>query len=184
VRRLSAGALAAFALAGAGCSAGTEPARVEPEPAPAGTAYFVGAGADGIGASLDLLGDDPVVRLVDAALAERGGLLREVVQRYDGLFDFELPYMMTVLEAPADAPDWHLAVEFLPPHRSAQLTKIRASVETSTGLFINDTLPEASARALATRPTGRRAEPAVPSIRHRAPMGLPEPIRLSGGEVR
>jgi hypothetical protein len=73
VRRLSAGALAAFALAGAGCSAGTEPARVEPEPAPASTAYFVGAGADGIGASLDLLGDDPVVRLVDAALAERGG---------------------------------------------------------------------------------------------------------------
>jgi hypothetical protein len=73
VRRPAAWALAALALAGAGCSPSTEPTRVEPEPEPAGTAYFVGAGADGIGASLDLLADDPVVRLVDAALAARGG---------------------------------------------------------------------------------------------------------------
>jgi galactose-1-phosphate uridylyltransferase len=57
--------------------------------------------------------------------------------------------MMEVLEAPDDAPDWHLAVEFYPPHRSERLTKVRASVETTTGLFINDTLPEASAERLA-----------------------------------
>lgn len=111
-------------------------------------------------------------RLTDLSpeeLSELAGLLKEVVQRFDGLFDFELPYMMTVMEAPSDAPDWHFAVEFLPPHRSAQLTKIRASVETSTGLFINDTLPETSARALATRPVTRRSEPAVPTVRHLAP---------------
>lgn len=72
MRRLLTGALAALALSGAGCSPSVEPSRGEAEPAPSGTAWFVGAGADGIGASLDLLADDPVVRLVDAALAARG----------------------------------------------------------------------------------------------------------------
>ena len=75
--------------------------------------------------------------------------LRQVVTRYGQVFDFALPSMMVVLEAPASEPDWHLAVEFYPPHRSRRLTKVRASVETATGLFINDTLPEATARRLA-----------------------------------
>jgi UDPglucose--hexose-1-phosphate uridylyltransferase len=75
--------------------------------------------------------------------------LRQVVARYTQVFDFALPYMMVALEAPADEPDWHLAFEFYPPHRSARLTKVRASVETATGLFINDTLPETSAHRLA-----------------------------------
>jgi len=91
-------------------------------------------------------------RLTDLELDEQHDLaavLREVVQRYDGLFGFELPYMMVALEAPEDAPDWHLAFEFLPPHRTARLKKVRASVETATGLFINDTLPESNAARLA-----------------------------------
>jgi len=91
-------------------------------------------------------------RLTDLEPAEQRDLaaaLRQVVLRYDGLFSFELPYMMVALEAPDGAPDWHLAFEFLPPHRSARLMKVRASVETATGLFINDTLPEASAALLA-----------------------------------
>lgn len=106
-------------------------------------------------------------RLTDLTPAERSelaGLLKEVVIRYDGLFGFELPYMMTVLEGPADAPDAHVAVQFLPPHRSPQLMKIRASVETATGLFINDTLPESSAAALAAAPAPRRSEPAVLTV--------------------
>jgi UDPglucose--hexose-1-phosphate uridylyltransferase len=79
--------------------------------------------------------------------------LQDVVLRYDALFGFELPYMLVAQEAPADTdgepcPDWHLAFEFLPPHRSATKLKVRASVETSTGLFINDTVPEVSAAAL------------------------------------
>jgi UDPglucose--hexose-1-phosphate uridylyltransferase len=79
--------------------------------------------------------------------------LQEVVLRYDALFGFELPYMLVAQEAPSDPDgqpwdDWHLAFEFLPPHRSPTKLKVRASVETSTGLFINDTLPEASAAAL------------------------------------
>lgn len=106
-------------------------------------------------------------RLADLEPAEQvelASLLREVVLRYDGLFGFELPYMMVVHEGPADVPDWHLSVEFLPPHRSAELTKIRASVETAAGLFINDTLPERSAARLAAVEVHRSPEQARPSI--------------------
>ena len=76
--------------------------------------------------------------------------LRDVVARYDALFGFELPYMMCVQEAPEGATDWHLHVEFLPPHRSPERLKVRASVETALGVFINDTLPEVSALRLAS----------------------------------
>jgi UDPglucose--hexose-1-phosphate uridylyltransferase len=90
-------------------------------------------------------------RLTDLTADESralAGALHAVVARYNGLFGFELPYMMVVHEAPRGAADWHLAVELCPPHRSERLTKIRASVETSTLLFINDTLPEESAARL------------------------------------
>jgi UDPglucose--hexose-1-phosphate uridylyltransferase len=90
-------------------------------------------------------------RLTDLTAAESralAGALHAVVARYNGLFGFELPYMMVVHEAPRGSMDWHLAVELYPPHRSERLTKIRASVETATLLFINDTLPEASAARL------------------------------------
>ena len=52
-------------------------------------------------------------------------------------------------EAPRGSDDWHLHFEFSPLNRSASQLKVRASVETATGFFINDTLPEASALALA-----------------------------------
>jgi UDPglucose--hexose-1-phosphate uridylyltransferase len=91
------------------------------------------------------LGDLTTVEATDLARA-----VRDVVARYDALFDFELPYMMCIQEAPNDADDWHLHVEFLPPHRSPERLKVRASVETALGLFINDTLPEVSAQHLAS----------------------------------
>ena len=106
-------------------------------------------------------------RLADLEPAEQvelAGVLRQLVLRYDALFGFELPYMMVILEAPADAPDWHLAVEFYPPHRSRVLTKVRASVETATGLFINDTLPEENARTLAALDVSPPPEQQEPSV--------------------
>ena len=100
-------------------------------------------------------------RLADLAPSEARSLARAlhaVVERYNGLFGFELPYMMIVHEGPTGVEDWHLSVEFLPPHRSARLTKIRASVESATLLFINDTLPEASAQQLRAVPVEPREE--------------------------
>lgn len=91
-------------------------------------------------------------RLADLRATEEldlGLALREVVYRYDRLFDEPLAYMMVAQEAPAGGHDWHLHFEFSPLNRSASQVKVRASVETATGFFINDTLPESSARALA-----------------------------------
>jgi len=108
-------------------------------------------------------------RLTDLSADELRALsavLREVVLRYDGLFGFELPYMMAILEAPAGSPDWHLGVEFAPLQRTIDLVKIRASVETASGLFINDTTPESSAARLrAVDVTEAVAEPVPPVVR-------------------
>lgn len=100
-------------------------------------------------------------RLTDLTADESrslAGALHAVIARYNGLFGFEMPYMLVVHEAPRGSADWHLAVELYPPHRSERLTKIRASVETSTLLFINDTLPEASAARLLAVPVTEREE--------------------------
>jgi UDPglucose--hexose-1-phosphate uridylyltransferase len=90
------------------------------------------------------LSDLSDVEALDLAVA-----IREVVNRFDGLFGFELPYMMVVQEAPDGCADWHLHAEFLPVHRSADRIKVRASVETALGVFINDTWPEQNALLLA-----------------------------------
>ena len=50
------------------------------------------------------------------------------------------------------ASDWHLHVELLPPYRDEHRLKVRASVETALGVFLNDTLPEDSAQRLAAVP--------------------------------
>jgi UDPglucose--hexose-1-phosphate uridylyltransferase len=75
--------------------------------------------------------------------------LRDVTRRYRALFGFDLLYMMVAQEAPRGEPDWHLSFEFYPLHRAPGQTKIRASVETATGLFLNDVLPEDAAQQLA-----------------------------------
>ncbi len=73
-RRAPAAALAALALALAGCSRG-DPAPPQEPPAEVGTGYFVGRDAAGLGASVDLFGSDPASRAVRDALAPdpRGG---------------------------------------------------------------------------------------------------------------
>ena len=93
--------------------------------------------------------------LDDDAALELARLLAAVLDRFDGLWGFDLPYMLCVQEAPAAdgltgaaVPDWHLHVELLPPHRNPDRLKVRASVETTLGVFINDTLPEHTAAAL------------------------------------
>jgi UDPglucose--hexose-1-phosphate uridylyltransferase len=92
---------------------------------------------------LGRLGDLSAAEALDFAKA-----VSAVVRRYDQLFGFELPYMMTMHEAPAGVDNWHLHCDFFPPHRSESRLKVRASVETSLGHFINDTLPEVTAARL------------------------------------
>jgi UDPglucose--hexose-1-phosphate uridylyltransferase len=117
---------------------------------------------------------DGARRLGDLTAEERVSLalaLRTVVTAYDTAYAAPMAYMMVVHEAPAGpdglpVADHRLAVEFLPPHRSAEKLKIRASVETALGVFINDTLPEDSAALLrAVAPAvGASARDAIPRV--------------------
>ena len=113
-------------------------------------------------------------RLQDLTAEERVSLalaLRTVVTAYDRVWDEPMAYLMVCHEAPADAEgqpvaDHRLAFEFLPPHRSPAKLKVRASVETALGVFINDTLPEDSAallRAAAPQP-GPEQRAAIPRL--------------------
>ena len=116
-------------------------------------------------------------RLADLQPAEQRDLavaLHDVARRYDALFGFQLPYMMVAQEAPRDQPDWHLAFEFYPVHRAPGATKIRASVETALGLFLNDVLPEDAAARLKSLDVP--AEPiGLDALYVVTPAGLPTP---------
>lgn len=111
-----------------------------------------------------------VRRLTDLTADERRDLavaLRDVVRRYDLLYESPLAYMMVCQQAPSTAEgtpveDWHLSFEFLPPNRGPNKLKARASVETVAGLFINDTVPEESAALLAAVITGPDGEGDLP----------------------
>jgi UDPglucose--hexose-1-phosphate uridylyltransferase len=122
----------------------------------------------GVGRLADLKPDEQL---------ELGRALADLVARYDGLFGHDLPYLMAVMEAPHDAPDWHLAFEFLPPNRGPHTLKVRASVETATGTFINDTVPEDSAAALA------RTRPDAPAWGAEC-LTTVEPVAVVASEVR
>jgi UDPglucose--hexose-1-phosphate uridylyltransferase len=96
-----------------------------------------------------------VPSLLDLSDPERNALaamLSEVVVRYDGLFGFELPYVMSMHQAPTDEGEWqsisHLHIEFTPFHRSAQRLKYLAGSELGAGAFLNDVVPEQAAASL------------------------------------
>ena len=90
---------------------------------------------------------------------ELAAILQRLLLKYDNLFGFPLPLMMVMHQAPvndpagAQYPEWHFHVEFYPPHRSREKLKYLASVETGSGMFINDTAAEEKAAEL------REAEP-------------------------
>jgi UDPglucose--hexose-1-phosphate uridylyltransferase len=88
---------------------------------------------------------------LDAAeVAELARVLRTVLTKYDALFGFSLPYVMAIHQRPTagDHEGYHLHIELYPPHRTATKLKYLAGSEAGAGAFINDTLPEETARRL------------------------------------
>jgi UDPglucose--hexose-1-phosphate uridylyltransferase len=83
------------------------------------------------------------------ALAE---VLRTLVRAYDRLFGFDLPYVMSMHQAPTDDGEHqhisHFHIEFTPLHRTAEKLKYLAGSELGAGAFINDTAPEDTAARL------------------------------------
>lgn len=77
--------------------------------------------------------------------------LKALLLKYDALFGFSLPYIMAIHQRPTDGgtyPGYHLHFEFLPPNRTENKLKYLAGSETAAGAFVNDTLPEETARRL------------------------------------
>ena len=73
-----------------------------------------------------------------------------VTRKYDRLFDFSMPYIMAMHQAPcrSKSPAHWFHVEFYPPYRTANKLKYLAGSEAGVGAFINDTLPEETAATL------------------------------------
>lgn len=94
-----------------------------------------------------------VQSLADFTEEEKWGLakiLKKVMQNYDALFGFSLPYMMVLHQAPTkgDYPHYHFHIEFYPLNRSAEKLKYLAGVESGAGTFITDMSPEEQAQRL------------------------------------
>jgi len=93
--------------------------------------------------------------LPDLDPAERRDLARvlhEVLQAYDRLYGFSLPYVLSIHQRPTDGGDWdavsHLHLELTPLHRTANKLKYLAGSETGAGAFVADVRPEDAAARL------------------------------------
>lgn len=111
-------------------------------------------------AEISLYARRHVRTLLDLSHEERASLasiLSIVRRKYDNLYGFLLPLMMSVRQAPLKQPDapYHLYVQFLPLQRSPTKLKYLATIETAYGTFLADTAPEQTAETL------RSCEPAT-----------------------
>ena len=91
--------------------------------------------------------------LLDLSCEERKSLaaaISAIRKKYDNLYGFVMPLMMTIKQAPLRKPDapYHLHVQFLPLQRSATKLKYLATIETGYGTFLADTAPEQMAENL------------------------------------
>jgi len=82
--------------------------------------------------------------------ANLAALIKQVRMKYDNLFGFPMPLMMLLRHPPAkgEHPYFHFHIDFYPIQRSATKLKYLAGVETGAGTFLNDTVPEETAREL------------------------------------
>jgi UDPglucose--hexose-1-phosphate uridylyltransferase len=79
------------------------------------------------------------------------GILKTMLQKYDNLWGFSMPYMMVFHQKPTDGKPhghYHFHIEFYPPYRTKGKLKYLAGSESGAGVFINDTLAEEKAKEL------------------------------------
>src|SRR6476469_7248547 len=95
-----------------------------------------------------------VPTIADLDATERRDLatvLRDVVIRFDNLWQMPFPYVMALHQAPVkgDVEGFHFHIEFHPPLRRPNLLKYLAGPEIGGGNFLSDTSPEEKAAELA-----------------------------------
>ncbi len=85
-------------------------------------------------------------------MASLTSIYREMLIRYDNLFQMPFPNITIFYNAPCkqglDPSPWHFHIQFCPPLRSADKLKYMAGFETGGGNVINPSLPRDSATAL------------------------------------
>ncbi len=92
--------------------------------------------------------------IADLSAGERRDLavvLRDVLIRFDNLWQMSFPYVMALHQAPCDGADhsaMHFHIEFHPPLRKPNLRKHLAGPEIGGGGFLSDTAPEEKAAEL------------------------------------
>jgi UDPglucose--hexose-1-phosphate uridylyltransferase len=104
--------------------------------------------------ALTLAPDEDVPDLPSLGDAGREGLaaiLVDVLERFDRLFDRQIPYMMWIHQRPFDGGSWpqaRLHLEIVSPWRSAGVPRYVAAGELGSGVFFNPVAPELAAQAL------------------------------------
>ncbi len=91
-----------------------------------------------------------LTELDDAEIDGFARIYRDVLRRFDRMYDAPLPYMSALHQYTDDDAqrEGYFHVELLSTRRSAGKLKYLASSESAMGAFINDTTPEAVARRL------------------------------------
>jgi UDPglucose--hexose-1-phosphate uridylyltransferase len=90
--------------------------------------------------------------------AELASVMQNIVRRYENLwpaaaYDFPTLMVMQQISRRGGAEDFRFHIEYMPLQRSPEKLKYRASLESGTGTFLNDALPETQAAQLrATAP--------------------------------
>jgi UDPglucose--hexose-1-phosphate uridylyltransferase len=86
----------------------------------------------------------------DEELTSLASSISVIRRKYDDLYGFVMPLMMSVRQAPLRMPEapYHFFVQFLPLQRSPTKLKYLATIETAYGTFLADTAPEQMAENL------------------------------------
>ena len=82
-------------------------------------------------------------------------VLKQVLTKFDNLWQMPFPYVMPLHQAPTDGGDYrsfHFHIEFHPPLRKPNLLKYLAGPEIGGGNFLSDTSPEEKAAELRALP--------------------------------
>jgi UDPglucose--hexose-1-phosphate uridylyltransferase len=96
-----------------------------------------------------------VPSIADLEPAEQWDLahvLKQVLISYDALWNFSLPFMMVMFQAPTNGDNYegvaHFRIEFYPLNRTSEKLKYMAGSESGAGAFIVDVMPEEAAEQL------------------------------------
>jgi UDPglucose--hexose-1-phosphate uridylyltransferase len=88
-------------------------------------------------------------------LSDFAEVLRQVLVKFDNLWQMAFPYVMSLHQAPTDGGDYsgfHFHIEFHPPLRKPNLAKFLAGPEIGGGNFLSDTSADDKAAELRAQP--------------------------------